>query len=53
MGAVLLIVAVIVFVLAGFGVTVGEVGGLDLIAFGLAFLAASFLVGSLPPWPRR
>lgn len=39
---ILLIVAVILFVLAAFGVALGTV---DLLALGLAFFAGSFLVG--------
>ncbi len=41
---VLCLIAVIVFALAGFGVTIGSVGAIALVAFGLAFFAASFLV---------
>lgn len=40
---VLLLVAVILFVLAGLGVTVASLGTVDLIAFGLAAGFASFL----------
>ena len=45
MSAILLLVSVIVFVLAAFGVTPGDASGLQVVAAGLAFLAASFLVG--------
>lgn len=41
---VLLLVAVIVFVLAGFGAHVGSLSELDLDSFGLALGFASFLV---------
>lgn len=40
----LVLVAVVVFVLAGFGVTLGDLSELDVISFGLAFGFASFLV---------
>ncbi len=40
----LALIAVIIFVLAGFGVTIGSLSELDLDSFGLAFLGASFLV---------
>jgi len=43
--AILLLVAVIVFVLAAFGVEVGDAGSHQVVAAGLAFFAASFLVG--------
>ena len=43
--AILLLVAVILFVLAAFGVDVGDYGPLQVVAAGLAFFAASFLVG--------
>jgi len=45
MSAILLLVSVIVFVLAAFGVEVGDAGALRVVAAGLAFFAASFLVG--------
>lgn len=41
-GSILLIVAIICFVLAAVGVAVGEI---SLLPLGLAFFAASFLVG--------
>ena len=41
-GAILLLVAVVLFVLAAFGVSLGEVG---LVPLGLAAFAASFMVG--------
>jgi len=44
----LLLVAIIIFVLAGFGVTIGRLEELDEISFGLAFFAASFLVSVTP-----
>ena len=40
----LTLVAVILFVLAGLGVTLGSLGELDLVSIGLAFGFASFLV---------
>ncbi|MCY7302022.1 MAG: hypothetical protein LH654_03110 [Thermoleophilia bacterium] len=43
-GKALALVAVIVFVLVGFGVTVGNLTQLEELSFGLAFLAASFLI---------
>jgi hypothetical protein len=39
----LILIAVVVFVLAAFGVTLGQFGELDLIAFGAAFFAAGHL----------
>ena len=42
--AILLLIAVIIFVLAGFGVTIGTLDQADEVCFGLAFFAASFLV---------
>ena len=44
-GAILLLVSVIIFVLAAFGVEVGDTNSHQLVAAGLAFFAASFLVG--------
>jgi len=40
----LILVAVIIFVLVGFGVTLGNVSPLELLAFGLAFFAAGHIV---------
>jgi hypothetical protein len=40
----LLLVAIVLFVLAGFGVHFGSVHELDLVAFGLAFFAAAALL---------
>jgi hypothetical protein len=40
----LILISIIVFVLAAFGVTFGDFGELDLIAAGLAFFAAGHLV---------
>lgn len=40
----LLLVALIVFVLAAFGVTVGDVTPVEMVAAGLAFLTGSFLI---------
>lgn len=42
MSAFMLLVAVVLFAVRTFG---GHVGGLDLLSLGLAFFAASFLVG--------
>jgi hypothetical protein len=41
---ILLLVAVIVFVLVGFGVTLGTLTPTELLAFGAAFFAAGFVV---------
>jgi hypothetical protein len=41
----LAIVAVVLFVLAAFGATLGSLGELDLIALGLACLAGVFVLG--------
>lgn len=38
------IVAIILFILAGLGVTLGELGALDLIAFGLAAFALGHIL---------
>ena len=43
-GSILLIVAVVLFLLAAFGVALG---GLDLVTLGLAAFAAAFLVDKL------
>lgn len=43
-GAILLIVAIVLFVLAAFGVALG---GLDLVTLGLAAFAAAFLADRL------
>lgn len=40
----LILVAVIVFVLVGFGVTLGSLSPLELAAFGFAFFAAGHIV---------
>lgn len=40
----LVLIAVIVFVLTAFSVTVGGATAVEMVAAGLAFLAASFLV---------
>ncbi len=40
----LVLVAVVLFVLAAFGVTLGSLGELDLVSIALAFGFASFLV---------
>ena len=45
MSAILLLVAVVIFVLAALGVEVGDAGSHQIVAAGLAFFAASFLVG--------
>lgn len=45
MSLILLLVSVIIFVLATFGVDVGDANSHQLLAAGLAFFAASFLVG--------
>lgn len=47
MALVCYIVAVIVFVLAAFGVTIGDAGELDLIAFGLALFALGHVLPGL------
>lgn len=46
------LIALVLFVLAAFGVTFGNVG---LVPLGLACLAAHLLVGAWPavPWSRR
>jgi hypothetical protein len=41
---ILLLIAVITFVLVGFGVTLGTLTPLELGSFGLAFFAAGFVV---------
>lgn len=41
--ALLLIVAIVLFILVGLGVALGTVGGLQLVAIGLAFFAAAHL----------
>ncbi len=41
---ILCLIAVIVFAVAAFGVTFASVGAIELVAAGLAFFAASFLV---------
>lgn len=41
---IVLVAAVVLFVLAGIGVDVGDEGGTDLLAWGLAVFAASFLL---------
>ena len=46
----LLVVAVIIFVIAAFGVKVGDV---SLVALGLAFFAGAFLVPDAALGPRR
>ena len=46
----LLLVAVIIFVIAAFGVKVGDV---SLVALGLAFFAGAFLVPDAPLAARR
>jgi hypothetical protein len=46
----LLLIAVIVFVIAAFGVRVGDV---SLVAIGLAFFAGAFLVPDTLLGPRR
>lgn len=43
-GTILLLAAIIVFILAGVGVTVGNLDEMDEISFGLAIGFASFLV---------
>jgi len=43
-GAVLYLVAVVLFVLAAFGVTLGSLGELDIVALGLALFAAGHVV---------
>lgn len=43
LSTVLLVLAIIVFVLAGLGVTLGDLEELDMIAFGLALGFGSFL----------
>jgi hypothetical protein len=40
----LVLISVIIFVLAAFGVSVGDVTAVEFVAAGLAFFAASFLV---------
>ena len=47
--AILLIIAIILFLLAAFGVALGTVG---LVPLGLALFAASFLLGSGGGWGR-
>lgn len=46
----LLLIAVILFVIAAFGV---DVGGVSLVALGLALFAAAFLVPDTAIQPRR
>jgi hypothetical protein len=41
---VVLVAAVVLFILAGIGVEIGGEGGADLLAWGLAVFAASFLL---------
>jgi hypothetical protein len=41
---IVLVAAVVIFVLAGIGIDVGDEGGTDLLAWGLAVFAASFLL---------
>lgn len=41
---VLCLISVIVFVLVGFGVTIGSTSPLELLSFGLAFFASAHLV---------
>lgn len=43
-GALLYIVAVVLFVLAAFGVTLGSLGELDIVALGLAVFSAAHVV---------
>lgn len=45
MSAILLLVSVVIFVLAAFGVEVGDAGSHQVVAAGLACFAGSFLVG--------
>ena len=45
MGALFLILAVVLFLLAGFGVSIGSEGPGDLVAFGLASFALGHLFG--------
>lgn len=44
LGRFLILVAVVIFVLAGFGATVGQFSELDLLAIGGAFFAAGHLI---------
>ena len=41
---ILILVAVVLFVLAAFGVTAGDFEGIDIVALGLAFFAAGHVV---------
>lgn len=43
----LAVLALVAFVLAVFGVNLGDVGGIRMVALGLAFLAVHLLA----PWP--
>lgn len=43
-GGILILVAVVIFVLAAFGVTVGDFDTLEFVAMGSAFFAAGHLV---------
>lgn len=47
MSAILLLVAVVIFVLGALGVDVGDANSHQLVSAGLAFFAASFLAGPL------
>lgn len=53
MSVLLLIVAIVLFILAGLGVVLFDTGAHGLVAFGLAAFAASFLVGPLTGYIRR
>ncbi len=44
LGAILIVIGAVLFVLAAFGVDVGDFDRLDLIALGLAFFAAGHVV---------
>lgn len=44
-GGLLILISVIIFVLAAFGVNVGDVTPVEFVAAGLAFFAAGHLVG--------
>lgn len=54
MSLIFLVVAIVLFLLVGFGTTVGSVDALRLVAFGLASFAASHIAwpGNWGPGPR-
>lgn len=51
MGAILALIAVVIFAVATFG---GEIGSINLVPAGLMFLAGAHVVGGwMPSWPAR